>query len=131
MKRRNINLEHLFYLSLIASHLPKPALQFKAVEGRDYAWDFAWPEHGLLVELNGGTWIAGGHSTGAGQRRDSIKQNLAALHGFKTMAITTDMIRDGTALAMLETFFKHRPVADVIGAGKRGYSVPFKAYMQN
>ena len=47
------------------------------------------------------------------------------------MAITTDMIHDGIALAMLETFFKHRPVTDVIEAGKRGYSVPFKAYMQN
>lgn len=130
-RRRNINLEHLFYLSVLASNLPKPTLQFKAIAGRDFAWDMGWPAHMLLLEINGGTWIGGGHSTGAGQRRDSIKQNLAVLHGFKTMAITTDMIHDGTALAMLEAFFQHRSVGDVLNAGKRGYSVPFKAYLQN
>lgn len=128
--KKHLSLELQLYLSIIGSNLPAPDRQFK-IEGRDFAWDFAWPKEHLLLEVQGGTWIAGGHSVGAGQRRDAIKQNIAALHGFKTMAVTTDMIRDGIALAMIETFFGHRPVSDVLNAGKKAYKVPFKSYRQN
>lgn len=126
---RNIDLETMLYLSILASNLPAPVRQFK-IEGRDFMWDFCWADEKILVEVQGGTWIAGGHSTGAGQRRDSIKQNLAALHGFRTMSVTTDMITDGTALAMIEAAFKHRPVSDVLHAGKKNYRVPFKSYVK-
>ena len=122
-----LDLETRLYLSIIASNLPAPVRQAKVIEGRDYAFDFYWPQHGLLLEVNGGTWKKGAHSTGVGLRRDATKQNLAAILGFRTMIVTTDMITSGIALAMVEAALHHRPVSDVINTGLKGYQLPFKS----
>lgn len=55
----------------------------------------------LLVEVEGGTWSGGRHTSGVGYRNDAIKYNAAVLKGFRVLRFTADMVRDG-ALATIE-----------------------------
>jgi very-short-patch-repair endonuclease len=76
--------------------------------GRRWRADFAWPEHGLIVEVEGGTWLPGGgrHNRGRGFEDDCRKYLAAFLLGFRLIRFTTAMVDDLTALKTLETYFR-------------------------
>lgn len=74
--------------------------QVKAVAGRRFTWDFQ--VNNVLIEVQGGIWKKGGHSTGRGITRDCEKANLAALHGYKTLFFTAEMVHSGEAVRMIE-----------------------------
>lgn len=88
-----------FWIGL--SSLPEPVREFKAIPSRKFRWDFAWPEQKLLVEVNGGTWGKGGHSTGSGIARDYEKLNLANLAGWRCLIFTAAMVESGEAVGMI------------------------------
>ena len=44
------------------------------------------------IEVNGGTWAVGGHSTGTGIGRDYRKQLLAATRGILILPVSSDML---------------------------------------
>jgi hypothetical protein len=78
--------------------IPAPVGEYKAIEGRRFRWDFAWPEQKLLVECQGAIWVRGGHSTGVGITRDAEKINIATLNGWRTLIFTAEHIKSGQAL---------------------------------
>lgn len=82
--------------------LPTPEKQAKLIPGRKFAFDFYWPSAKLAVEIQGGTWNIGGHSTGTGIARDCEKANLAVMHGYRVMHFTTQMVKNGEALDFIE-----------------------------
>ena len=85
--------------------LPAPVTQYRAVAGRKFAFDFAWPLPGwdsLLVEVQGGIWKPGGHSTGKGITRDCEKINLATLSGWRCLHVTKEHIESGQALKWIQ-----------------------------
>jgi len=101
-------LEDQLWNQIKLARLPEPEREFKAVKDRRYRWDFAWPNAGmcgLLVEVQGGTWIKGSHSTGKGIARDTEKLNTATLDGWQSLQFTSDQIRSGLALKTLQAFF--------------------------
>ena len=61
-----------------------------------YRDDFAWPTACVAVEINGGIWKAGGHSTGSGITRDITKTILAQLSGWVLLPLSDAHIFDGT-----------------------------------
>lgn len=65
-----------------------------------YRWDFALVDARVLIEVQGGIWMSErtGHTSGRGVRRDCEKANLAALHGWRTLFFTPDMVESGEAL---------------------------------
>ena len=73
------DLEEVFALQLDALGLTGYLREYPAVKGRKFRWDFCWKSARLLVEINGGTFTKGAHSTGTGIRRDYEKNNLAQL----------------------------------------------------
>jgi len=101
-------LERLLIFQIKAAGLPTPQREARLIPGRRFRWDLHWPESQIAVEINGGTWIKGGHSTGKGIERDYEKSNLANLAGFHCFAFSAAMVKDGRALAIikqaLETF---------------------------
>lgn len=97
----NSTLEYLLEHQIRALELPVPEREFRAIPTRKFRWDFAWPEHKLLVEVNGGTWGKGGHSTGAGIARDYEKNNLANLAGYRCLIFTGAMVESGEAVDMI------------------------------
>lgn len=90
-----------------ALKLPEPKQQYKFHPARDYAFDFAYPEIKFWVEVDGGTWLKkGGHQTGVGYTRDRIRDCEAFILGWKGFRVTGDMVKDASAVAYIEKFFR-------------------------
>ena len=76
---------------------------------REYRWhaavawraDFAFPAAKLLVEIEGGTYIAGRHSRGAEFAKDCLKYAAALLDGWGVLRFTTEHVTDGWAVDII------------------------------
>lgn len=57
---------------------------------RFWRFDFAWPEHKVALEVEGGVWKGkrGGHTSGMGYSKDCEKYNEAAVRGWKVIRVT-------------------------------------------
>ena len=89
------DLEDSFAVSwalLVPGHAPQREYRF--APGRRYAFDFAWPESRVALEIEGGTYTNGRHVRGSGYRHDCEKYNLAASLGWRVFRATSDMLRD-------------------------------------
>jgi hypothetical protein len=64
-------------------HIQPPVVEFRHIPGRRFRLDYAWPDHRIGLEVQGGIWIRGKHSRGAGQKIDMEKNNLGILHGWR------------------------------------------------
>jgi len=54
--------------------------------------DFAWPEARVVLEVQGGTFVVGGHSTGPGIERDAVKSLTAQISGWALICLTDKML---------------------------------------
>jgi very-short-patch-repair endonuclease len=99
-------LEDIFAAQLDAVGLDGYVREYQAIPGRKFRFDFAWEKERLLVEINGGTYTRGGHSTGLGIKRDYIKQNLCQLAGYKLLTFDSDMVKSGQALDFTEKMLR-------------------------
>lgn len=83
---------------------PAAERQYVFVPGRKYRADFAWPGHSLLVEVQGGIWQrgGGGHSHPMHIVKDIERTQLAAGHGWRMCPVTTDQVRKGEAVPIIE-----------------------------
>ena len=89
--------------------LPDPKTQYRLPETpkRRYMWDFCWAAERLLVDVQGGTWMAkGGHNTGGGIEDDCEKMVLGTLNGYRVMFVTALQVRDGRAVQWIERALK-------------------------
>jgi len=57
-----------------------------------YRADFVWLEAMVAVEVQGGIWSLGGHSSGSGINRDCSKTLVAQCAGWAILPITDQMI---------------------------------------
>ena len=72
------------------------------IPGRRFRFDFLLAEFALVIEVEGGTWSGGRHTTGAGFRSDCQKYNMALELGYRVLRYTTDMVTKGEAIAQVE-----------------------------
>lgn len=86
-----------FMVDLMALGYPKPEFEYKFHPTRRFKFDLAWPDERLALEIDGGTWTGGRHTSGAGYERDCIKLAEAMILGWDVVRVTMSMIRDGTA----------------------------------
>jgi very-short-patch-repair endonuclease len=70
--------------------------------GRKWRFDFAWPARKLAVEIDGGAFSGGRHTTGDGFRRDLEKSNAAVMAGWRVLHFLPEQVDDGSALALVE-----------------------------
>jgi very-short-patch-repair endonuclease len=94
-------LEAELALQIRALGLPEPIREYQAITGRKFRFDFAWLEHRLLVEVNGGTYTKGAHSTGQGIARDYEKANLATLDGWRVLMFDGKVVKSGVAVEVI------------------------------
>lgn len=85
--------------------IPMPDSEFQFYSGRRWRADFAWPEHLLLVEIEGGLYIKGGgrHQRTSGFENDCLKYNAMVVLGYRCLRFTAQMLKNG----MAERFIKH------------------------
>jgi len=108
---KRTELEDALAFQIRTAGLPEPEREhrFKAPGKRNpYRFDFAWPERMLAVEVQGGIWIRGGHSRGAGQQRDMTKMNEAQIAGWRVLAVSGNQIKSGEALSWIERAFAEK-----------------------
>jgi hypothetical protein len=55
----------------------------------------------LLIEVDGGAFIAGRHSRGTGVEKDAEKQSAAAILGYRVIRCTPAQVNDGRALSWI------------------------------
>lgn len=71
-----------------------PALEreYPCCPGRRFRLDFAHPPTRVGIELHGGVWTGGRHTSGAGFSRDCEKRCLLAAQGWLLFELTADMV---------------------------------------
>ena len=82
-------------------HVLTPVREWRVCSTRRWAWDFAWPEHKVALEVNGGIWIRGKHSRGKGQVNDFEKWSMGALLGWRVLHTTPDRLETSKTLALV------------------------------
>ena len=104
--------EEQLALQLKAAHIEFKR-EFRPWEDRRYRFDFCIPKaqwcgmsaslfNRFLIEVQGGIWQKGAHSSGIGITRDCEKFCLAAIDGYLVMPVTPDQIKSGKALQWIE-----------------------------
>lgn len=66
--------------------------EYPVCPGRKFRFDFAIPQKRIAIEVEGGTWVKSGHSSGKGIERDCVKGNLATQYGWRVFRLTAQMI---------------------------------------
>jgi len=71
-------------------------------ELKDWAFDFAWPSSMIAIEVEGGSWVNGRHTRGAGFEEDCTKYNSATVMGWKVLRVTPKQVNNGAAMKWIE-----------------------------
>jgi very-short-patch-repair endonuclease len=64
---------------------PPPEREHKFHPERRWRFDFAWPQIGLAIEIQGGTFVGGRHSRGPAQHSEYDKHNAAVALGWRVL----------------------------------------------
>lgn len=100
------DLEESLAFQIKAVGLPEPVREYVFAKPRKWRWDFAWPDHFLAVEVEGGIWNRGRHGRGSGIVGDIEKGNAAVMRGWRMLRVTGDMVKKGEAVRLIEDWFK-------------------------
>jgi len=107
-KCKTTEVEDLFYSQLKDEEIVAPTREYKFLEDRKFRFDFAWFHMKVAVEIQGGVFIHGGHSTGLGITRDCEKLALANIDGWTVFQFTSAQVRSGQAIEWMKQYFDRR-----------------------
>ena len=96
------NWERILLFQIRATDLPEPVTQWRFHPTRRWRFDLAYPDKLIAIEVQGGIWRKGAHSSGMGITRDCEKACEATILGWRLMPVTPEMIQDGRALNAIE-----------------------------
>lgn len=77
--------------------VPYPEYSF-ASPARKWRADYCWPHERLILEVDGGLWVDGRHSRGAGRIADMEKLSEAAIMGYRVIYCTPTELHNGAVL---------------------------------
>ena len=86
--------------------LPEPQRELRFAPPRRWRFDLAYPEKMLAVEIEGGVWVSGRHSRGAGSTKDMEKYAEALCQGWRVLRVTPAQIDSGQALGWIERLLR-------------------------
>lgn len=83
--------------------LPEPVTEHRFHPVRRWRFDYAFLDHKVAVEIEGGVWSGGRHTRGKGFLGDLEKYNTAQKMGWKVYRFTPQQLRSGeTANFLME-----------------------------
>lgn len=87
---------------LVEHRLPRPTLEHEFHPTRNWRFDYAWPEHMLALEIEGGVFggtdpatgrrYKGAHSSVTGILRDMEKYSEGAVLGWRILRVLPDKL---------------------------------------
>ena len=93
MKKSELEKKFLGNFKLFGGNqYPTPLSEQRFHESRKWRFDYCWPDQMIAVEIEGGQWIKGGHTSGTGLQRDCEKYNAAQFKGWKVFRFCTSML---------------------------------------
>jgi very-short-patch-repair endonuclease len=96
------HLEDLMTLWLRSQkNMPPWETEYRFHPKRRWRLDFAWPDRKVALEIEGGNYAGGRHTSGAGFEKDCEKYNEAACLGWTVLRATGKHVKDGRAMAWL------------------------------
>ena len=95
------DLEATMALHIRANELPEPEREYRFAPPRRWRFDFAWPAAMLALEVEGGVWSTGGHTSGKGVTDDCEKMNEALIRGWRVLRVTGQQVKSGAAVDWL------------------------------
>lgn len=87
----------LLTLHCRARSLPLPEYEATFHPLRKWRFDACWKDLKLAVEVEGGVFIQGRHSRGAGFRNDCEKYAEAAILGWRVIRVLPEHVKSGQA----------------------------------
>ena len=88
--------------------LPAPIAEMRFHPARRWRFDFAWPDHRVAIEIEGGVWTGGRHTRGSGFVADCEKYNRAALAGWTVFRMTAEQVKDRAWLEAIAGMIRSR-----------------------
>jgi len=85
----------------VAAGLPAPVREHRFHTTRKWRFDYAFLQSRVALEVEGGIWTGGRHTSGAGFQKDMEKYNAAALAGWRVFRVTPSGLRSRLTVEML------------------------------
>ncbi|GIW81475.1 MAG: hypothetical protein KatS3mg105_3282 [Gemmatales bacterium] len=86
--------------------LPPCVEEYRFHPTRRWRFDYAWPDHKVALEVEGGAWVRGRHVRGKGFVKDIEKYNEAAILGWRVVRCTPVQLKDGSIFDLLRRILK-------------------------
>jgi very-short-patch-repair endonuclease len=83
-------------------NLPIPERETRFHPTRKWRFDLSWADRKVAVEIDGGVFVGGRHSRGAGYRNDCEKLNAAAAAGWRVFRFLPEQVAKGAAVELLK-----------------------------
>lgn len=91
-----------FFTTLCRSDLKEECVkEFKFHPTRKWRFDYAIPAHKIAIEVEGGVWTGGRHTSPKGFLNDMEKYNTATLMGWRVFRTTPDELCTNATLQLL------------------------------
>lgn len=87
---------------------PEPEAEFRFHPVRKWRFDLAWPAEFIAVEFQGGAWVRGRHTRGAGFTADCEKLSVAAVLGWRVLPVVYAQVDDGRLFGWLDELFEQK-----------------------
>jgi hypothetical protein len=100
--------QHLYWQMQVAGIAAGWEREQALIPKRRFRCDLANVALKATIECDGGVWVAGRHSRGAGVTQDCEKTCLLAILGYVQLRVTAQQIQSGVALKWVEAFIKAR-----------------------
>jgi very-short-patch-repair endonuclease len=100
-------LERHLAASVRAHGLPEPEREYRFHATRKWRVDFCWVAERLAVEIEGGIYRGGGHTSVNGIKRDVDKSNALTLAGWRLLRFHGDQVKSGEAVELIRQALAH------------------------
>jgi hypothetical protein len=101
------------FLALLKKEGLVPVTEHKFHTTRKWRFDYAFPDSMVAVEVEGGVWTGGRHTSGAGFVKDMEKYNTALLHGWRVYRTTPKMLTSREVITDIVYLCSHRVILSV------------------
>ena len=84
--------------------LPVPQTEFQFHATRKWKADVCWPyiTNPLIVEVDGGLYVNGGHTRGAAREKDYERDAEALKLGYRILRVSPGQVKSGKAILWLQ-----------------------------
>lgn len=96
-KRCSPDMAATFY----AAGIQAPEREYRFHDKRRWRFDYAWVQARVALEVEGGVWTGGRHTSGAGFMKDIEKYNRATLLGWRVFRCVPSTLKSKETLAMI------------------------------